>query len=207
MIRRFSGFLALMLVVWLPACRRYADTPAGSIAEPGISDPYTVRFDISPLRNMNEGTAWLAKYASQGRVAKFRIEFAAAKDDSAGAPKTPQFKFGKGSIQSESGSDASVLLVDLKKALEAKTLPVKVQRSESLSFTYAVLGEYQSRRSDGGFTDKPSGHWTATKIFIPTGDEDVEVFFNFNPVIGKAEFSQKDSDYGDEVLAKLATVL
>ena len=33
------------------------------------------------------------------------------------------------------------------------------------------------------------------------------MFLTVNPVIGKGQFSIKDSDYGDQVLMQLATVL
>jgi hypothetical protein len=118
-------------------------------------------------------------------------------------------KFGKGAITAVPGSDASILLADLKKALEAKQMPTRMKRANRLPFTYAILGESQSRDSGGGFFDKPAGNWTAMKIFIESdsGDDEGEVFLNFNTVAGKAEFSEKDPDYGDLVLAKLATVL
>jgi hypothetical protein len=45
------------------------------------------------------------------------------------------------------------------------------------------------------------------KIFIGDGEDESEVFLNFNPVSRKAQFSEKDVDYGDTVLAKMATVL
>jgi hypothetical protein len=64
------------------------------------------------------------------------------------------------------GSDASVLLTNLKEAVEAKISPVRVQRSSSLAFTFAILGENQSQARGGGFNDKLGGHWTAMKIFI-----------------------------------------
>jgi hypothetical protein len=54
---------------------------------------------------------------------------------------------------------------------------------------------------------QPAGNWTAMKIFIGDGDDESEVFLNFNPVSKKAQFSEKDVDYGDAVVAKLATVL
>lgn len=100
-----------------------------------------------------------------------------------------------------------MLLVDLKKALQAKTPPAKVKRSTSLPFTYAILGENETRSPDGGFNDKPAGNWTAMKIFIEGDSDQGEVFLNFNSQLKKAEFSIKDPDYGDLVLAKLATVL
>jgi len=41
------------------------------------------------------------------------------------------------------------------------------------------------------------------KIFLGEGDTGGEVFLNLNWVLGKAEFSIKDSDYGDFVIAEL----
>jgi hypothetical protein len=140
-------------------------------------------------------------------LAKFKIELDfPGPTDSKSAPGF-NFQFGKGAFEAIPGSDASVLLTDLAKALAAKKLPSKVQRSNELKFTYAILGENESLSSGGGFSGKPAGDWTAMKIFIPTGDEDSEVFLNFNARAGKAQFSQKDPDYGDAVLSKLATVL
>lgn len=44
------------------------------------------------------------------------------------------------------------------------------------------------------------------KIFIGEGEQEGEVFLNFNPAIRKSQFSIKDADY-DIVLNQLATVL
>jgi hypothetical protein len=116
---------------------------------------------------------------------------------------------GDGAIISEPGSDASVLLVDLKTALEAKKLPAKVKRANRVPFNYAILGQNQTRDPDGGFRNNPPGTWTAMKIFFDSGTDDgeCEVFLNFSGESSKAEFSEKDVDYGDLVLAKLASVL
>ena len=99
------------------------------------------------------------------------------------------------------------MLVALARALEAKHVPAHIQRASQLPFTYVILGEKNSQASGGGFSAEPPGNWTATKIFIGDGEDEAEVFFNFNSVSGKAQFSEKDVDYGDVVLAKLATVL
>jgi len=66
-----------------------------------------------------------------------------------------------------------------------------------LTFDAVVLGQKQSRLPSGSYSSNPPGDWTVTKIFLPKGGDEGEVFFNFNPVLGKAEFSIKDSDYGD----------
>jgi len=114
---------------------------------------------------------------------------------------------GQGAILSESGSDASTMLAALKKALEAKHLPASVRKTSRVPFEYVILGEHDSQAQGGGFSVKPPGNWTAMKIFLGDGDDECEVFLNFNPVSRKAQFSEKDIDYGDMVVAKLATVL
>jgi len=45
------------------------------------------------------------------------------------------------------------------------------------------------------------------KIFIGEGDQEGEVFLNFNLAIRKGQLSMKDPDYGDLVLRELAKVL
>ncbi len=94
----------------------------------------------------------------------------------------------------------------LKQALLAKALPSKVERAATLPFTFVNLGEMMSHDS-GGFSENPRGSWTAMKIFLEAGDQEGEVFLNLNPELGKGEFSIKDEDYGDFVVAQLAKVL
>jgi hypothetical protein len=191
-------------------CNRAANPPAsqpqGGVVEPYVPDSNSIGFDLEPAKSGNGSSQWLATYASQGKTARFRIELGPAQ-----GPDKPasiiNIKFGKGRFVAEPGSDASVLLADLKKALEAKTLPTKVQRSSTLPFTFAVLGENHSQASGGGFNANPPGHWTAMKIFLGDGDEEAEVFLNLNPTIKKGQFSIKDPDYGDGLLKYLAKVL
>jgi hypothetical protein len=147
---------------------------------------------------------WMATYVSQEKTAKFRIVLRAPEPADS---KVASLTFGKGSILAEPGSDASVMLADLQKALEAKKLPSKVRRLAKLEFTYAGLGENLSRSPDGGFYEKPPGNWRATKIFVGDGEDEGEVFLNLNSKIGKGEFSIKDPDFGDVVLAQLAKVI
>lgn len=144
---------------------------------------------------------WMATYTSNGKTAHFRIVI----DPS--SAKNQQFASGSGRLVSEPGSDASTLIPELKKALEAKALPKKVQRIPYLPFEYASLGDNLSQISGGGFNTKPAGHWTALKIFVGPDEDEAEAFLNINPVLNKAEFSIKDTDYGDLMLARLAQVL
>jgi hypothetical protein len=176
-------------------------------AERYIPDSGSVGFDIEPLPSDGPGQHWLATYTSQGKTAKFRIELGATSPINDKESKDFDIQQGNGKFISEAGSDASVLLTDLKKSLEAKTLPAKVKRATNLPFVFVTLGENQSQASDGGFAANPPGNWTPMKIFIGEGEQEGEVFLNLNPVIKKGQFSIKDEEYGDIVLAQLARVL
>jgi hypothetical protein len=45
------------------------------------------------------------------------------------------------------------------------------------------------------------------KILIGKGEQEGDMFLNLNPVIKKGQFSIKDPEYGDILLAQLARVL
>jgi len=200
-VRAAGIFLALALLVSLAACSRGSDKPSDVKVEPARPYEGAVAFEIRPV-STSGSRQWLATYGAAGKTAKFRIELGPGHSGNE-EDKTLHVSFGKGRFLSEPGSDASVFLVELKRALEAKTLPDKVVRVTSLPFEFAILGENQSRTTDGGFNTKP-GDWMAMKIFLAHGEE---VFLNLNTAANKAEFSIKDSDYGDIVLAQLAKAL
>jgi hypothetical protein len=204
-----------MLTVTLTGCRQHPKPVQLENIEQYVADSSSVGFDIVPLPSSNGSSLWLATYASQGKVAKFKFELDKAAGGDSGGAGDIQIESGTGSFQAVPDSDASVLLADLKEALEAKNLPAHVKKVSSLPFTYAILGENQSLSSKDGFSSKPPGHWTAMKIFIGSGEQigsseeidEGEVYLNFNPVMKKGQFSIKDSDYGGYLLAKLAAVL
>ena len=176
-------------------------------AEQYLSDPNSVGFDIQPGPGPQNSSVWLATYTARGKTAKFRIELGFSKPLDDKDSKQFDIQSGQGKFIAEPGSDASVLLTDLKTALEAKVTPAKIQRATTLSFTFVSFGSHQSQAAGGGFNAKPPGNWTPMKIFIGEGDQEGEVFLNLNPVLKKGQFSIKDPDYGDIVLARLAQVL
>ncbi len=167
----------------------------------------SVGFDIEQLPSDDPAQHWLATYDSKGKVAKFRIELGPPKALEDKESKDFDIRQGEGRFVAEPGSDASVLLADLKNALEAKKFPAKVQRARDLPFVFVRFGQNQSQDTGGGFNDQPPGHWTPIKLFIGKGEQEGQVFLNLNPVIKKGQFSIKDPDYGDIVLAYLARVL
>jgi hypothetical protein len=156
-------------------------------------------FSISP----DGPNRWNATYSNTGHTAKFIVAF----DSPLEAPDSLGVSFGKGHFIAVSGSDATSLLPALKDVLQAKSPIAAPKRVADLPFTFASLGSHQSRNDDGSFQSKPSGDWVVTKVFLPDGENDGEVFLNLNPATGQAEFSIKDPDYGDTVLRQLSSVL
>lgn len=77
----------------------------------------------------------------------------------------------------------------------------------SIPFEYADIGDDLSQARSGRFNTEPHGHWSAIKLFFGAGDQESQVFLNLNDRIRKGQFSMKDPDYGDMVLAALANVL
>jgi hypothetical protein len=196
-------FVALLAV----ACNHPASAPEGGMAEAYLPSSGSVGFDLRPLPSLTGSTRWKAIYAAKGKMATFIVELDPGKRSGGSSPSDFPITFGDGKFVAEPGSNASVLLIALKAALEAKSLPKDVPRTTSVPFTYVIIGENESQASGGGFNATPQGNWTAIKLFMGNGEQESEVFFNVNSAIGKGEFSIKDSDYGDLLLAQFAKVL
>jgi hypothetical protein len=202
--RRKYAALALFLVATLSSCKRKSE-PVGTQWEeplPG-SSASTLAFELKPSPGQ---FSWLGTYSSGGAVAKFRLKL---EPPSCAKPEAEDLELcsGKGEFIAEPGSDSSALLRDLRVVLQAKSLPLHVDRVSSLAFEYVRFGEKMSRNAKGGFTSSPSGDWIATKLFFGEGEDEGEVFLNVNPYLRRGEFSIKDADYGDIVLKELARVL
>ncbi len=195
---------ATVIVVFLSSCGR---RESGVVSEPYPPDEASVAFELAPVRAGSGSQEWMGRYASQGKVARFRIEFGPATASSTKAGQGFDIKSGEGRFIPEPGSDSSVLLADLRKALQAKLHPQAGPTKTSVQFTFASIGENLSQAAGGGFGTKPPGNWMALKIFLGKGDEEGEMFLNLNPRAKRGQFSMKDPDYGDLVLAQLARVL
>ncbi len=207
LMQRYSVYLLATLLLLTSGCNRATTATKGRTAEAYVPVPGSVGFDIEPFERGDGSFRLTATYTSQGRTAKFRVEFGPAKTVGGRDPEDFPVMVGEGRFVAEPGSDAGILLFDLKKALEAKALPSKVQRVESLPFTFVNVGDNLSQAAGGGFNAAPPGNWTAIKIFIGEGEQEGQVFLNINPVIRKGQFSIKDTGYGDLLLAQLAKVL
>jgi hypothetical protein len=170
-----------------------------------MQEPPTVLFDISASTDVTRPSVELYEcvYQARGKTARFRLQIRQEHPVSGEIPMAPA----DGKFLAVANSENSALLEDLMKALEARRLPAQSPRIAELAFDAVVLGERQSRSSGGGYFEKPPGDWKLLKIFLPKGGDEGEVYLNLNPVLGRAEFSIKDSDYGDYVLGQLAQVL
>jgi len=194
------SFVLLAIAAGLVACQRHSTEPV-TPGETYVETAGAAGFDIIPLASSDGFPRWLGVYTDEGRTTKFSFQFSSIPtSDGSNAPS-----MGKGRFFAEQDSDPLPLLNVLQKTLQAKRVPAHTQKAEDLPFGYLLLGENQTRAPDGSFSSSPKGNWTTTKIFL--ANDTVEVYFNFNPVIHKAEFSIKDAAFGDGVLAELAKVL
>lgn len=194
-------------VVFAGGCNRPAELRHESAVDSYVAVPNSVVFDIEPLENGDGSSMWKATYEAGGKTAKFQIELGPTTPLDDEESRTMGAGTGKGKFIADPESDAGVLLADLKKALEARTLPKRTTRVSSLPFTFVTFGKRMSQDSNGGFAAAPPGNCTPMKIFLGEGEREGVVFLNINPVIKKGQFSIKDADYGDSVVAQLAKVL
>ena len=76
-----------------------------------------------------------------------------------------------------------------------------------LKLATAVLGSNLVRDPKGGFSAGRKGTWTTTKWFLQSDTAEAEVYFNFSAAAGRAEFSEKDQEYREELLEQLVVGL
>ncbi len=196
---------AAVALVWAPGCNRAADR--GGAVEQHSPAPAALAFDLEPLPSGDGSQQWIATYNSPGKVAKFRMDFGAAETLPGKTAAEPSVKSGEGSLLPEPGSDSSLLLADLQKVLQAKTVPAAPQAKTTVPFTYIYLAENLSRAGDGGFNANPPGNWTALKLIFGDGDRESEILMHLNASAKKGQFSMKDPRYGDLALSELAKAL
>jgi hypothetical protein len=210
--RHFWSALTCVGMMAFAGCKKPESANTVRLAAPlaldsnaGQQEPPTVMFDLnksSAASGSANSQVYDCTYQARGKLAKFRLEFG----HSAMSGAIPMAS-AHGRFLPMVGSENAELLGDLMKALEAKQYPARSPRVSELAFDAVLLGEKQSRNPTGGYADKPPGDWMVVKIFLPKGGDEGEVFLNLNPVLGKGEFSIKDSDYGDYVVTQLAKVL
>lgn len=222
-----AAVVGLIAMVSLAGC---GDRTVGATGTRGVpaNTPGSVMFRIEEQGSVKRGEVetriWLAKYEAEGKTARFQIKLA-LKPPRGNAP----FVMTDGLLYREPGSDATVLLRDLARALEAKAAPKGVAKQEKLPFEAAILGQAMSRSDGertvvgsatpdsapgsgngassvaGSFSTEPRGSWITSKLFLADGEG--EVYLNLDPAGGVGEFSIKDPEYGATVVKELAKVL
>jgi hypothetical protein len=196
---------AAVALVLLLACNRGADrSPA---VEHPLSGEAPVGFDLEPLKSGDGSQQWIGIYNSAGKIARFRMDFGPAESVPGKTAADPAVKSGEGTLLPEAGSDSSVLLVDLQKALRARTAPKVPLTKTSIPFTYVNIGDNLSQDRAGGFNANPPGNWTALKLIFGDGARESEIFLHINASTKRGQFSMKDPGYGDLALAELAKAL
>jgi hypothetical protein len=189
---------ALALNIAFLGCNK-ASAPGAAPEENYTPASGAIGLDIISMGNADGDVRWMVTYTDGPNATKFQIALDRPTSSNAGLMAS-----GKGEFTSLPDSDPTALLEALRPILHAKHMPNRVEKVESLPFEYALLGADQSRTADGAFHRLPKGNWTATKLFL--ANDQAEVYFNYNPVIHKAEFAIKDAEYGDRLLAEFAKI-
>ncbi len=120
------GVICLCATFFLAAtgCNLPLSEPNGWVAEAYLPDAASVAFDLEPVQLVNGSLQLKATYASQGKTADFSIELGPAKASGSGGTRDSPINTGEGRFVAEAESDASILLADLQKALEARAIVV-----------------------------------------------------------------------------------
>jgi hypothetical protein len=148
-------------------------------APPKSPDRYTVRFTTRVISGSDHSLPIVfdARYDGPGSAAHFEITLTNKRVG----------------LIAVDGSNPASFLAALEKALEAKRLPLHPRRVNRLDVD-AVILDY-----------KKSTGWIYAKLFF--GNDQGEVYLNLNLKTGLGEFSEKDIDCGNYVLAQLARVV
>jgi len=99
--------------------------------------------------------------------------------------------------------EAGGRFVELFSKAFAGKMPTPVKQAHVaglLSINTAILGDNLNREHKGGFSGERGG-WTATKWFLEHDGLSGEVFFNYNLADRHGEFSEKDADYANDLVA------
>ena len=189
---------ALAVTIALFGCNKKS-APEAAPEENYTPATGAIGLDILSMGNADGDVRWMVTYTDGTNATKFQIAL-----DRPTASNEGLMASGKGEFTSLPDSDPTALLEALRPVLHAKRMPSRAEKVESLPFEYTLLGADQSRTADGAFHKLPKGNWTATKLFL--ANDQAEIYFNYNPVIHKAEFAIKAPEYGDRLLSEFAKI-
>jgi hypothetical protein len=152
-----------------------------------------IKYQVLGTKGVGKGQyeLWLCTYTPQkGPAEKFQIHM---------------FKrVEKGVFVALPNTTCPAFVRDLGKVLDAKHPPKQLPHESQLPFDAIMLGEHLSRQKNGALSNRPPGPWTDYKMFF--GDDEAEMFMDVDPRSHRAQFSLKDSDYGDYLVSQLDAV-
>jgi hypothetical protein len=181
---------------------------SSSLSEPNpLGQPGTFAIKELSSAQTAEGTkkVWLATVSeASGKTFHFGIEMLIKQ----GKGPIP-IAFSKAAFVREAGNDGRDALGQIAKTIDATTVPTHSEKLQRLDFSIVILGMGMSRHPEpdghgAGYAQNPPGSWMTSKAFLKGGE--AEVFLNINPDLGVGEFSPKDPDYGNDVVAELAKI-
>jgi hypothetical protein len=149
------------------------------------------------------GTRYVADASDGAKACSFEIVIGKAKTTASGF-----FGFAPAAIVRRPRADCATFLKALAPQLGLRGKLPAPRPADKLTASVAVLGVNQSRDSaspEGGFSSRPPGNWTVTKLFLAGGEG--EVFLNLDAADHIGELSVKDEDYATIVMTELAKVL
>jgi hypothetical protein len=184
MITRRSAFIVLAgAVLSRRACAQ------DQVPDARVPTPLAFRIAQLPVGLDVEVLALMATYGEGDDETKFVIELQSE---------------AHGTFRHASGSHPVRFFAELGKALAASATGPSGAKQEALPFDMAMLGSPTLRSPGRGYGGGP-GDWYPAKIFL--GQDQAEVYFNFNLVSGEAEFSIKDDSYGNAIVSELSKVI
>ncbi len=117
------------------------------------------------------------------------------------------FRFGKAVLIVDDREAGARVVERVASALGTAVPKVKSpQPVKPLRLSTAVWGE-KLESNGGSFVGSGRGTWTATKLFLQNDGFDAEVFFNYDLRSRRAEFTEKDPDYAEDLVGALAAGL
>jgi hypothetical protein len=224
-MRLFKQIFVLPIILFLSGCGVKPTKPAANSGTPDDPPRSEVRFGDDENRCLPFTITAIHEKHKPSKDAPFHVEGGdwTFFDCQAEAESKAVFTIGIKSKSSEDGRPIAwgqaVISVNNREAggrfieLFGKAFQGKVpkllkqpQALEPLFINTAILGENQNRGEGGGFSDEGGG-WTATKWFPENDGLSGEVFFNYNLNKRLGEFSEKDSEYVDDLVAIFASAL
>ena len=188
------------------------DLSDGSIAEPGaggerIGFRITATYDNqkpskAPPFHVSGSEGWTFFDATTSDGVPFGFGFEKPN------PSASPFAFGKVMLTAPDGATGKRLVATFARVFHGKIPAERTATPIEPKPTSAAFLAIDAQKSQGGggFAGAGGG-WYATKLFLQKSGIEAEVFFNFSLHDRTGEFSEKDPDYADGMVAFLADEL